>query len=276
MIISQSMIAEEGYYIEQTGSMIYSIEELAYVCRYQSYALDGDFANKALAMWVRKACGCDELAYRLELVLKEKGTKELFVEHILRFVGYIPEDEIKHIVKEIAQGMGMTGYERKKQEADRLYQQKCYGNSIQMYEELIEILPKREKQLKAACYYNLAAARTQLFLYEQALDALEQSYKLSPEEDTMFAWLTVARMHYPEQQYLDMICDREDLFDLSLTLEERMKDMETQIVKSKEGRELEQLREWMQYGGEDGFYAASGRVIKELCEQYRNYYLSNF
>lgn len=272
MIISQSEITSTGYYIEQTDCTVYSVEELAYVCRYQGYALDGDFACKALVSWIRQDCGCQELAHHLELVLKEKGSKEVFVEHILRFVGYISEEEIQHIIKEIAHGMGMTGYEKKKQDADRLYQQKAYVQSAAAYEELLELLPKREKELRAACYYNLAAGRAQMFLYEQALDALEHAYKLVPDEDTLFAWLTVARLHYSEQQYLDMICDREDLFELSLKLEERMKDAETQVVKTEAGKELEQLREWMQYGSDEGYYAASGRLIRELCDTYKEYY----
>ena len=40
MIISQSMIAAEGYYIPQVDITVYSIEELAYICMYKGYALD--------------------------------------------------------------------------------------------------------------------------------------------------------------------------------------------------------------------------------------------
>ena len=176
------------------------------------------------------------------------------------------------INQEISEGLGMSGYERKKQEADQLYQQKRYNKAALAYEALADILPEGELTMRAACYYNLAAAKAQMFLYEQALDALEASYQIMPTEDTLLTWLAAARMLYPENQYLEMISGREDLYDLSLQLEEKMKGIEATVIKTGEGQELEKLREWMQYGGEDGYYIASSRVLKALCEEYRSYY----
>lgn len=272
MIISQSLIAAEGYYIHQVDTTVYSIEELAYICMYKGYALDSDFACKKLVQWIDEQCGCEDLAFRLSAALKEKGEEEAFVENILRFVGYVSEGEISRIIKDISEGLGLSGYERKKQDADLLYRQKRYVQAAAAYEELLEVLPDGEIGLRAACYYNLAAARAQMFLYEQALDALEVSYRLEPAEETIFAWLTAARLLYPEKKYLEMISDREDLYQLSLKLEEKMKEIEATVIKTEEGQELEKLREWMQYGGEDGYYVASGRVIRELCEEYRGYH----
>lgn len=272
MIISQSTIAAEGYYIPQVDITVYSIEELAYICMHKGYALDSDFACKKLIQWIDQQCGCEDLAYRLQAALREKCGEEAFVETILRFVGYVSEGEIHRIIRDISEGLGLSGYERKKQDADLLYRQKHYIKAADAYEELLNLIPEGESGMRAACCYNLAASRAQMFLYEQALDALEMSYRLEPTEDTLFAWLAVARLLYPEKQYLEMICDREDLFSLSLKLEERMKDIEASVIKTEEGQELEKLREWMQYGGEDGYYVASGRVIGKLCEEYRHYY----
>ena len=98
MIISQSMIASEGYYIPQVDVTVYSIEELAYICMYKGYALDSDFACKKLTQWIDEQCGCEDLAYRLQAALKEKGGEEVFVETILRFVGYVSEGEIHRII----------------------------------------------------------------------------------------------------------------------------------------------------------------------------------
>lgn len=272
MIISQSAIAAEGYYIPQVDATVYSVEELAYLCMYKGYALNSDFACKRLVQWIDEQCQCEELAYRLNNILKEKGDECAFVEHILRYVGYVPEGEISRIIQEISEGLGLSGFERKKKEADLLYQQKRYVQASFEYEALLEILPEGEISMRSACYYNLAATKAQLFLYEQALDALEASYQLSPTEDTLLAWLAAARMMYSEKQYLEMISGREDLYELSLQLEDKIKNIEATIIKTGDGQELEKLREWMQYGGEDGYYVASGRVLKTLCEEYRGYY----
>ncbi len=272
MIISQSIIAPEGYYIPQVDTMIYSVEELAYLCLYKGYALDSDFACKKLVQWILEQCQCEELAYRLDSILKEKGDECVFVEQILRYVGYVSEREISRVIQDISEGIGLSGFERKKQEADFYYQKKRYAKASYAYESLLSMLPEGEAAMRAACYYNLAASKSQLFLYDQALDALEASYKLEPTEETLMAWLAVSRMLYSEKQYLEMISSREDLHDLSLKLEEQMKNIETAIIRTGDGQELEKLREWMQYGGEDGFYLASGRVLKSLCEEYRSYY----
>ncbi len=272
MIISQSTVAAEGYYIPQADTTIYSVEELAYLCTYKGYALDSDFACKKLVQWIFEQCRCEELAYRLDSILKEKGDESAFVEHILRFVGYIPESEINRIIHEISEGLGLSGLERKKLEADALYQRKCYAKAALSYEALLALLPEGEVSMKADCLYNLAAAKAQMFLYEQALDALEASYKLSPSEDTLLSWLAATRMLYSEKQYLEILSGREDLYELSLKLEEQIKNVEAAVIRTGDGQELEKLREWMQYGGEDGFYLASGRVLKALCEEYRGYF----
>lgn len=272
MIISQSSIAATGYYIPQVDATVYSIEELAYLCMYKGYALDSDFACKKLVQWIDEQCQCEDLAFRLGAILKENGDESAFVEHILRFVGYVSEGEIERILQEISEGLGLSGYERRKMEADQLYREKRYDKAAQAYEALADILPEGEVTMRAACYYNLAAAKAQMFLYEQALDALEASYQIMQTEDTLMTWLAAARMMYPESQYLEMISGREELYSLSLQLEERVKHIEAAVLKNGEGQELEKLREWMQYGGEDGYYIASGRVLKTLCEEYRNYY----
>ena len=109
-------------------------------------------------------------------------------------------------------------------------------------------------------------------MYEQALDDLEASYQLELTEEPLLTWLATARMLYPESQYVEMISGREDLYSLSLELEEKIKNIEAAIITTGDGQELEKLREWMQYGGEDGFYVASGRVLRGLSEEYRGYY----
>ncbi len=272
MIISQSLIAAEGYYISQADTTVYSVEELAYLCMNKGYALDSDFACSKLVKWILEQCQCEELAYRLDAILREKGDKNAFVEHILRFVGYVSEGEIERIIRDISEGLSLSGYERKKLDADTLYKRKEYMQAVKAYEALLDMVPAGEISLRAACYYNLAAARAQMFLYEQALDALEESYRLAQTEETLFTWLAVSRLHYPEKQYLEMIAGREDLYKLSLRLEEEMKKVEATVITTGDGQELEKLREWMQYGGEDGYFVASGRVLKSLCEEYREYY----
>lgn len=272
MILSQSQIAAKGYYIPQADTTVYSVEELAYMCMHKGYTLDGDFACAELVRFIQEDCGCEELGYRLENILSEKGDKNAFVEAILRFVGYVSEGEIGRIIRDISEGLNLSGLERKKLNADMLYRHGEYMPAIRAYESLLHLIPSAEISMRAACYYNLAAARAQLFLFEEALDALEASYRLEKSESTLLAWLAVSRLHYPEKQYLEIVAGREDLYNLSLQLEEKMKETEAGIITTGTGQELEKLREWMQYGGEEGYYVAAGRVLKSLCEEYKNCY----
>lgn len=269
MIISQSFIASEGYYIHQADVTIYSVEELAYLCVYKGYVLDREFVCKELVQWIFEECGCEDLAYKLDMVLKEDAGQQAFVETILRFVGYVSEKEIASVMKDISQGLHLSGFERKKQEADLLCEKKQFLQAAYAYEALLDVLPEGEFRLRADCYYNLAVAKAQMFLYEQALDDFEKSYQLLSEEDTLFAWLSAARLCYTQQQYLEIISQKEELYQISLRLEERIKEIEVNFTSSKEGQELEKLREWLQYGGEEGYAIASGRVLKTLCEEYK-------
>lgn len=272
MVISQSAIAGEGYYVPQVNETIYSIEELAYLCIHKGYALDKAFPCKELVQWVDEQCGCEDLAYRLDDILKQTGEQTDFIETILRFVGYISEGEISQVLEEISKGLGLSGFERMKLEADNLYRSQSYVQAANAYEELCKVLPKAETGLRLSCCYNLAAARAQMFWYEQALDALDEAYRLQPSEDILLTWLATARMCYPEKQYLELVSDRSDLYELSLQVEEQRKYVEQIMPMTMEGLELEKLREWIEYGSRDGYYVASGRVLKNLCKEYRRYY----
>jgi len=212
------------------------------------------------------------LAFRLQAVLKDKGDKTAFVEAILRFVGAVSEGEIVRILQDVSEGLNLSGYERRKAEADTFFAQKRYVQAAEAYEALIDILPVSEQQLLADCYYNLATTKAQLFLYEQAMDAFEASYQVVPSEETLYAWLKAARMFYPENQYLEIISGREDLYELSLQLEEQMKDIEASFYQDENSKELEKLKEWLDYGSKDGYHVASGRVLRELSEDFREYY----
>lgn len=272
MFISQSAIADEGYYVPQVNETIYSIEELAYLCIHRGYALDKAFFGRELVQWVDEQCGCEDLAYRLADILKQSGEETDFMETILRFVGYISEGEITQVLEEISKGLGVSGFERLKLEADNLYRCQNYVQAGKAYEALLKVLPKAETELCTACWYNLAAARAQMFWYEQALDALDEAYRLQPSEDILLTWLAAARMCYPEKQYLELVSERSDLYELSLQVEEQRKYVEQIMPMTMEGLELEKLREWIEYGGKDGYYVASGRVLKNLCKEYRRYY----
>lgn len=272
MVVSQSAVAAQGYYVSHVDETIYSVEELAYICIHKGYALDREFPCKKLVQWIEEQCGCEELAYRLDSVLKKAGAETEFVELILRFVGYVPEIQIAHILAEISQGLGLSGLQREKLDADNMYRCRKYVQAAQAYEALLRVIPEGEFMLRADCYYNLAAAKAQMFLYEQALDALEASYRLYPTQEVLLTWLATARIFYPEKQYLELIADRKDLYDLSLEVEEQRKHIDEVMPMTMEGLELEKLREWSQYGGRDGYYTASGRVLKALCRDYRRYY----
>ena len=272
MIYCQGTIAMNGYYVAQLNTTIYSIEELAYLCAHKGYRLDSDFVSRELVEWIMEECGCEELAYRLQNILHEKGDKTAFVEAILRYVATISETDIEHVLQDIASGINMSGYERKKMDADAAFYEKKYVKAVSLYEDLIEALPVSEEEMRANCYYNLAVTKAQMFLYEEAMEAFEASYQILATEDTLCAWLKAARMYYPENQYLEIVGGREDLYELSMALEEQIKDVEAHFVSSEEGRELEKLRDWMQYGGVEGYRVASLRVLRELCEAFRAYH----
>ena len=272
MIYCQGAIATNGYYVAQLNTTIYSIEELAYLCAHKGYRLDSDFVCKELVNWVLEECDCEELAYRLQAILREKGDKTAFVEAILRFSACVKETEIEHILQDIAAGLNLSGYERKKLDADNAFYQRQYAKAATLYEALIEILPVSEEELLANAYYNLAVTKAQMFLYAEAMEAFEASYQILATEDTLRAWLKAARMYYPENQYLGILGGREDLYALSLELEEEIKNVEANFIVNEESQELEKLNEWLQYGGKEGYRVASARVLRDLCETYREYH----
>ena len=107
MIYCQGLVANNGYYVEQLNTTIYSVEELAYLCAHKGYRLNSDFVSEELVEWIMNECGCEDLAYRLQMIWRDKWDKATFVEAILRYVAMVSETEIERILQDISAGLNV-------------------------------------------------------------------------------------------------------------------------------------------------------------------------
>ncbi|MCD8067942.1 MAG: hypothetical protein LUE87_03465 [Lachnospiraceae bacterium] len=272
MFISDSETAETGYYISEMQLTVFSLEELVYALRQKSFLLGDDFASQELAEWLHTQCCCTDLAYRLSQIAQKKEGLIPYVETILRYAGYISEKEIDRIRESLSVGAQWTYLEKRKKEGDELLKAKRYSQAMACYKRLLEELPEGEIRLRASLWHNIGVVQARMFLFDAAMESFDAAYQLVADEDTFAQWLSCARIVLSSQEYLDYLGENPEIHEQSLLLEERIKKLTGAFQDSRQGEELEKLSEWLTYGSEEGVYVASGRLLKALVRDYREYY----
>ena len=95
-ILCKAPMAATPYYIKNTGTNIYSIEELCYFLHRNLYLVDENLMNAGLCRWIGQELGMKELNRRLAFLL-ERGAvpMEDFLCEILRSINYLSQEEMR-------------------------------------------------------------------------------------------------------------------------------------------------------------------------------------
>ncbi|MCD7862989.1 MAG: hypothetical protein LUG61_05655 [Lachnospiraceae bacterium] len=271
MFLSDSETAQTGYYIAEMQLTVYSLEELVYAVCQKGFLLGENFACEELAEWLHTQCCCTDLAYRLAQSVQKKEGLISCVVTILRYAGYVSEKEIDRVRESLSAGEKWSYLEKRKKEGDIYLEELKYDQALSAYQKLLSELPEGEVKLKASLWHNIGVAQAKLFLFDAAMESFSESYQLIADEDTFFQWLTCARIVLPNREYLDYLGENPEVTEQSLRLEEQINRLTGALKHSAQGEELEKLKEWLTYGSEEGVYLASGRLLKALMKDYRQY-----
>ena len=88
-------------------------------------------------------------------------------------------------------------------------------------------------------YGCLGSAYGRLFLYEEAAQAYEESYKLQENEDVLKAYLYCNYHALPEEEYTKMLSGNSRYLGIDAELKEKRADIRADIEIGEEGKEME-------------------------------------
>ena len=175
------------YYIEILGIHIYSSQELCYVIYNNPLLAMEDFLDTPLLTFIRDELNLEALAGKLSEMADQKNSRDAMLLLILSECDYYTESEVNRLKQILASYRKLRPAEYLKAVADALFRKKQYGKAVARYQKILE-LPEDETGDDEFCsrvYHNLGAAYAQMFRYEKAFKALDRSYGLHKDPETL-------------------------------------------------------------------------------------------
>lgn len=171
--------AKQPYLVEETGTHLYSIEELAYYLYHNLYLVDETLIGEPLYQWIEEALGLQKLAAKLKSGRTIGNHVYNQVITILKESEYYTETEINSLSEKIRRISGMQTQERMKCRADELLQNENYWAAIHEYEHLLSIRQNTRLDVSfyAAVHNNLGCCYARLFLFRKAAGCFENAYQ---------------------------------------------------------------------------------------------------
>ena len=265
-----------AYCFENLGLSVYCMEELSYCLKENAFLLGPEIMSDDLLHFISADCQVPELAKTLYPMVHQKGSLSVFVSTILDYVGFFDEKDVKQVEDTVRLGSGLTDYEKKKRQTDSLLERKKYYAAIEAYQQLISQMEEEGKQdaqiasFIADLYYNLGVVYANLLFYKQAGESFRESYNWKKDTDAMQSYFFARRMELSDQEYVALIAKHPECYEVSLQVEQKMKDLESQWEESPESMGLENMRRWRTTGDNHKYYEECSQIVNIIQEDYRS------
>ncbi|MDO5589488.1 MAG: hypothetical protein Q4F98_00295 [Lachnospiraceae bacterium] len=241
LILCHKKHARQPFEIARGHIKIYTLEELCYYICNNLYLIDHTLINKQLCEWIRTELLMYELADVLQNELDNDCTEEDFIIKILQQSTMYASSEIIKIQGILEKLQDQREVEKAKLKADSLMKSGEYADAIIVYRSIID--GERDdsvgKPFYAKVYACLAGAYGRLFLYEEAAEAYEESYKQQENEEVLKAYLYCNYHILSEEEYTKMLSGNTKYLNLDAVLKEERDHIRADIEISQEDEEME-------------------------------------
>lgn len=242
VVLCVGNMAKTPYLIKKADISVYTVEELCYCIRENTFLMDEDMVCRELVDWLRQECDLPELADSLHRHLKAKASVSAFLTEILEYTGYYSREETRRISRFLETEAGLSEYERQKNATDYLAGNGKYELAMLRYHELLHDVPEEDTVLRAKILHNMGYVSSQLFLFDRASKFFYNAYELSGEKESFLQFLAAKRMRLDEKAYVDFIAGLpEEYYEITMELEKRVEQVADEWKQSRQAKELERL-----------------------------------
>lgn len=258
--------AENPYYVAQTNTYVYCVEELCFTLSQNTFLLDRGILDLKLAKWLDEECGLRGLAKPLYTLIGQNGSPSAFVGIILEYAHFGSEKKRQETEELLRVSADMDATTRRKHFADYLLEKKRYAQAILEYESVLEEIPSMNHVMRSQLLHNKGVAFGRLFCFEEAAEAFFQANQENPEnEEEVVCYLAALCMSLSEEKYLAFIADHPMWHEQSLEVERRMKKCGSEYENSEDYGRLTKLLEHR----DTGYYEAVSEKLTEMRKNYR-------
>lgn len=231
LILCHKKKARHPYEISRIHRRIYTIEELCYYLCNNLYLIDYTIINEQLCKWMCDELELTELSEFLMDMLKNHGSVEQFVLHILNASGIYTQGELAHIQNVLEKLKNQKEVERQKFKADSLMETGELESAILVYMSIVN--GDRDESVDSRFYGRvyacLAGAYGRAFLYEESAKMYEKAYKICEDSRMLEGYLYACYRYLPVDEYQKMITENDVLLNVDNKLAEKIADTKANI-----------------------------------------------
>lgn len=194
---------KKPYFIENTRTNIYSIEELCFYFYHNICLIDDSIINEGLCDWIRDELGLNRLYRQLYEQLEKKDSVAFFVSAIFREAGYLTSQEMREYQEKLTKLEVQSEDMKQKLRGDYLVKEKMFARAIWEYRQILKRKNpgKLGMQFYAGIWNNLGAAHAGLFQFEEAAECFMESYKLMKTKETFRKYISALPLFLSEEDY---------------------------------------------------------------------------
>lgn len=263
--------AEIPYYIAQTDTSVYCVEELCFTLCRNAFLLDRGLMDQRLVKWLETECGLKELAKRLYPLVSGNASPSVFVGEILEYARFGTEKLRRETEDVLRLSADMDASVRRKNFADYLVEHERFAQAVIEYGKVLEEISGMNHVMRSQLFHNKGVALSRLFSFEEAAQAFLAAYEENPEnEEAAFSYLTALRMSLSEPDYIAFIAGNPEWHEQSLEVEKRVEAARAQYEASEKYRELSELfkrRDAAYYETISGKLAQMQKKYREMVAQ---------
>ena len=264
------------YEVPGIGVRVYCLEELCFCMKENAFLLDETIMSHEFLEFLETKLGERELARELMKVVSRPSAMEQFCRIVMQYTALYSKSEIEKTIEVLKGGVGLSGLEKRKNQADYLLDRKKYLAAIHCYDEILsewkeETVPGGAGPgIRADILHNKGVALAGLMLYEQAAAAFRQAYALTGDSEECIAFLAAKRISLPEEDYIQFVAELPEYYEESMALEKRMEDIRESFAGSMASVTLAERRSKRQGVEKQEYYQENDTLPDYLKMSYRN------
>ena len=215
-----------------------------------------------------KRCDREDIALRVEALLKANtGIGEL-VRTVLSYVNYYGKAEVEHLYVKLKSFEGQPVEERLKAVGDTLLKSKKYAMAKKQYRRLLEmdVNEYMDKAFYGKIWHNLGVVYARMLYFKASAECFKTAYEIYPDESIKMSLLKVLQLTGDIEEYIQAGTDEVKLEEWEKKWQLEEKSVEDYL--SEEG-EVQACMELYQRGQINGYNESIKALIDKWKKEYR-------
>ncbi|MGB4661356.1 MAG: hypothetical protein WBI07_19440 [Mobilitalea sp.] len=264
LILCSGSRTKKPYGFTSTGVRVYSVEELCHYLYHHVYFIEEDLLSDSLIDWIKNELKLPERADKLQQLRDIKADIKLLVTVILCSSDYYTEYEIKSLLKQLDDIIGMPLIKRNCIKAADCLRNNQFNEAVTEYEnvlnskEALEMKPKEYGDI----LHNLAVAKVHLTGLSEAEELFYQAYERNQREESLKQYLYCLQLRGKEDDYKKAVIEYQVSDKLVEEIRNFLELKNEEAINSERMQQVNLLRQKKTQGQMNEFYHKTNEIIE--------------